>query len=197
MKTINTFKILAVCSIALLASCKKDASKKEVTDSGTKEIPSKDQLIDSMAKEGFANITEGVSPEKIKAWNIEANNILKFRKEAVNETFAALETGVWEYEFVFEKGAMSKAGEKQGQWLDFDNKFGYQYGLYDKKEGSGKYHYDYKTGLVLMVDEDATIKPKEYKAMLNGDMLVLVGQATYLDNAYQAKLKNAAQAPKK
>ena len=42
-------------------------------------------------------------------------------KNDENESWAIIEHGVWEYEFIFTKGEMSKVGEMAGNWIDFDH----------------------------------------------------------------------------
>ena len=74
------------------------------------------------------------------------------------------------------------------KWIDFKDNFTYDYGMDKEKKGSGIYTYNFDTGLLLMVDDDISIKPNEYNVKIHNDIIILEGKSTYEDNNIQAKL---------
>lgn len=168
-------------------SCKND--KSALTD--TK--PSHEDLLE----EGYTLISsEGVSEADIAVYNGNASNILEHRiKNDQNKSWAIIEHGIWEYEFVFTKGEMSKVGEMAGNWIDFTQEATYEYGLREKVIGSGRYHYSPETGLLLLVDSNSGVKPREFKVQIAGDIMVFSGSPEYKDNGMQGKLKKVMQRP--
>jgi hypothetical protein len=69
-----------------------------------------------------------------------------------------------------------------------DKKHLYTYGFKENQLGSGKYHYSPHTELLLLVDDNPKIKPRQYKAKITGQMMVLAGNPEYRDNGFQSKL---------
>lgn len=108
-----------------------------------------------------------------------------------------LDNGVWEYKFTFANGAMSELGALAGQWIDFADNNTYEYGNFDNIVGSGIYHYDPLTTIILMIDNDPATKPQEFEMKLVMDALVMVGQKTYQDNSTQSKLDKRETRPTK
>lgn len=108
-----------------------------------------------------------------------------------------LDNGAWEYKFTFADGAMSKPGALAGKWIDFAENNTYEYGTYDRVEGSGIYHYDPLSTILLIIDNDPTAKPQEFEMKLVMDALVMVGQKTYNDNSTQSKLDKRETRPTK
>jgi len=127
-----------------------------------------------------------------------AKSVIDFRtKNAEFSTAQILDAGVWEYKFTFADGAMSKLGELAGKWIDFKDDNTYEYGLYDDVKGSGIYHYDPLTTIVLLIDDDPSMKPQEFEMKIVSDALVMVGQKTYNDNGTQSKLDKRDSRPTK
>ena len=118
-----------------------------------------------------------------------AKSILEFRIKENNEIFPILEADTWEYKFVFDGSSMSKEGDYDGQWIDFKEDNSYVYGDQTTKKGAGRYHFDLDKSILIMVDNDSNKKAQEYEAKFAGDVMVLVGTATYKDNAFQMKLE--------
>ena len=119
-----------------------------------------------------------------------ALSILEFRmKENNGNTYPIIEADTWEYKFVYDGDGMSPEGAYDGQWIDFKADHSYVYGENENIKGSGRYHYSLGKGLVVMVDSDVSKKAQEYEAKFAGDVMVLVGTATYGDNSYQMKLE--------
>lgn len=119
-----------------------------------------------------------------------AMSILEFRmKENNGQTYAIIEADTWEYKFVYDGNGMSPEGAYDGQWIDYKADHTYTYGEKATVKGTGRYHYSLDKGLVVMVDNDPAKKAQEYEAKFAGDVMVLVGTATYGDNSYQMKLE--------
>lgn len=114
--------------------------------------------------------------------------ILNHRIKDDPKSYAIVEAGAWEYEFVFNGKEMSKAGEKAGSWIDFKQDATYTYGLYNEIQGSGKYHYKFEPAVLLMIDDDDSVMPQEWNTKSAGDNLILIGTQLYGNNAYQMKL---------
>lgn len=142
-----------------------------------------------------ANVIQ-MTPEYIVQLNKQAESILNFRRKNNPVSDAIVDVGVWEIEMTYQDAKMSKPGEHKGKWIDFDEKGNYEYGLNSDIQGSGKYHYDNNTSLLIMVDNDKSIKPKEYELKFAGSIMIMMGKQTYQDNNYQAKLVKVAQRPK-
>jgi len=127
----------------------------------------------------------------------QALGILAHRMKNEPESYAIIEAGVLNYEYVYDGRKMSKKGEYAGDWIDFKNDFTYEYGRYDEIIGSGKYHYSLDKGEMVMVDNDASKNPQEWTIKAGGDMIVKVGTQTYGNNAFQIKLNRIPQKPVK
>lgn len=172
--------ILIVCTIVIgltLFSCKNDGK----TPSTTKPNVS----------------TKAVAPQMTKLRE-NAKAVFDYRiKNGEFSTAQILDNGVWEYKFTFADGAMSELGALAGKWIDFADNNTYQYGNYDVTEGSGIYHYNPISTIILMIDNDAATKPQEFEMKLVMDALVMVGQKTYNDNSTQSKLDKREVRPTK
>lgn len=169
-------------------------SCKNTNSSGSEDR--KDTIKQEIAG-GEERVTEKASsPKQIKAWNASANSILKFRKEKSSKPYSIIDVGVWEYKFEFLSG-MKQPKAIDGNWIDYNQDLTYEYGYYDQIQGRGKYHFDLDTGLMLMVDDDETKPPHEYKLKLVNDICIFQGESTYGDGGMQAKLEKIPQRPKK
>lgn len=184
-----TFYILSLIFICII-SCKTD----------TKNLEKKTEKLsfsDSIAASGHMKETKPQTKDELSAFRQQAESILAFRIKEKPKTWAILDVGLWEYEFVFKDGAMSKAGEYNGKWIDFDEKNNYQYGSYSTIEGKGSYHYDGDSHLLLLVDESEAILPQEFELKLLNGFMIAMGKNTFGPNAMQAKLKKIQNIPSK
>ncbi|MBK8700204.1 MAG: hypothetical protein IPN29_12005 [Saprospiraceae bacterium] len=179
--------MLMFCSlIVMLVSCKENGP----TDKKTVAKTSQDTTL-------VSKNTKTPGSSLIAQWNVQANNILKFRKDNKPNNYAIIDVGVWEYEAAFKDGAMSKPGEYSGKWIDFDEHNRYEYGEYERVLGKGRYHYDNDTYLLLLVNDEPTVKPEEYELKLVNNIMIMMGNQTYQDNNMQAKLVKIQERPKK
>lgn len=176
----------------LLYNCKQESSGKINVSSVVETDPqvSGDSIIPRPV-----NVVQ-MTPDYIVQLNKQAKNILEFRRKNKPVNDAIIDVGVWEYEMIFQDGKMSKAGEHKGQWIDFDEKGNYEYGLNSDIQGSGQYHYDNESNLLLLVDNNNANKPKEYELKFAGSIMIMMGKQTYQDNNFQCKLVKVAQRPK-
>jgi hypothetical protein len=176
--------------IIVIISCKQESKQ-------VNKEKEKLSFSDSIAASGrIAKPTE-ISKDKIKSEHKFAQGILTQRIKTKPKNWIILDAGVWEYEFVYKDGAMSKQGEYTGKWIDMDENNNYKYGYYDVMEGSGKYHYDNDTHMLLLVDDDETTMPQEFELKIQNDMMIMMGRNTFGNNAIQAKLIKRNNVPSK
>ena len=116
-----------------------------------------------------------------------ASSIIEFRyKEQGKDPVASIEMDRWYYEFIATGAEIEPV--QDGKWIDFYPDLTYEYGDKNGVKGKGKYHFSISSGLLLIVDEDSSVKPNEYNVKLNGPVMVLVGNSIYKDNHIQMKL---------
>ncbi len=160
----------------------------------------KEDKIEKLKAEGYVEDTQykDISEEQIAEWRIYAKEAITFRKEKdSNKAWQILDVDMWEYEFEYKNQKISDVGEKAGYWIDFNEDLTYSYGFYENELGAGLYHYNFDNKDLLLLDNDPNKKPLEYKAKIVNAVMVLQGNPTYRDNAYQAKLKRITEIPKK
>ncbi len=180
----RVFLISCLCSICLLMSCKE---AKEPIAAETKNVV-QDTVMQTSGKK-----TMGSS--QIAQLHKQATAILTYRLENKPEKHAIIDVGVWEYEAAFREGAMSKPGEFAGHWIDFSENGTYEMGVYNEITGSGRYHYDNDTHLLLLVNNDEKVKPEEFELKLMQSVMIMMGKSTYQDNGFQAKLLKSEKRP--
>lgn len=184
--------LIITFSIFIITSCKNESVDTAKND--------KETLIKELEAEGYSDATVDIASDikQIKQWREYAKKAIEFRrKEDNNKAWQILDVDLWEYEFKFEKQKVSEPGALAGRWIDFDQNLTYTYGYFDKQEGSGQYHYNLDTQDLLLLDDDESIKPFEYKAKIVNTIMILQGNATYKDNSVQAKLKRVNKIPAK
>ncbi len=157
---------------------------------------------DSKQKSNLNNPDAGLKPGIKSTSNIDytkenefARNTMDFRLKEEPKAAAAMTINIWHYEFLFDGKTMNAPQPHDGHWVLFKDDHTYEYGFYEDKMGSGRYHYSITSGLLLMADDDYTKRPEEYEVKLSGDVLVLVGQANYETNSRQAKLNRGEYLP--
>ena len=186
MRNYHIFYFL-LALVVFQISCKSD---------NTKSNKSSQTSAEKLIEEGYTIIPDsGISPDMIEMWNKSALNILEHRIKEDDESYAIIEDKVWEYQFIHSGGEMSKPGQFAGHWLDFLDDNTYEYGIGKDIKGGGRYHYSPMTTLLLMVDNNQSIKPREHKLSIAGDIFVFSGSGVYKDNGTQGKLVRIAQRP--
>lgn len=161
------------------------------------QIEKKEKLnfSDSIVASGRMAVENPESAEQLAAYRGQAKSIVEHRIKNKPKSWAILDVGVWEYEFIFSNGEMSKAGANKGKWIDFDEKNNYQYGFYDSIEGKGRYHYDNDTHMLLLSDEIK--QPQEFEVKLVNELMILMGRNSFGSNPTQAKLIKVNNIPTK
>jgi len=127
----------------------------------------------------------------------QALGILDHRIKTDNQTYAVIEAGILNYDFIHDGRKISKRDDYLGDWIDFKQDFTYDYGSYDSTSGGGRYHYRTDINQLVMVDNNQNQNPQEWTVKIGGDVLVLVGTSTYKNNAYQMKLTRSDNKPVK
>jgi hypothetical protein len=120
---------------------------------------------------------------------------IEFRREKGNNPQASLDVGAWGYDGIFQGGKFLPLSEVTGKWIDFSEKWTYEYGDSSGKKGSGIYHYSMDDKILLMLDNNPKIKPYEYEVKIINAVMLLMGKSTYEDGNYQAKLGKLEKAP--
>lgn len=172
--------LLAFCSISLFTSCDskaKTANQSEAAQPIKSNKPSPNSELARMRDRAISTIDFRINEGKPGVAQI-------------------LDVGLWEYKFTFD-GEMTKPGELDGNWIDFDEKGNYAYGLYDKEKGSGIYHFHPDDMRLLMVDNDENKKPQEFILKLANGAMIMQGQNTYGDRSTQSKLDHLMERPTK
>lgn len=175
--------------LLIFSACKTDSN----TDNPVASAPIAEKNVNPN-KRGKVN-----SKLNIPELRAQALSILNHRLKSEPKTYAIIDHDLWEYKFVFD-GKMSAQGEYNGVWIDFHEDHTYEYGKRNVVNGSGRYNYHIDRGELLLVDNDSTKKPEEYKAKLANGAMILEGTITYRDRHVQMKLENVTdklkQAPK-
>ncbi len=183
-----------ICLCFYLISCKNDAPNRPEplgdaakTKSTIMENPLKRERLEEMKRKNKTN--------NIPAMRVQALSILNHRMKKDSTTYAIIDADVWEYKFVF-NGEMSKPGEYDNTWIDFNSDHTYDYGKASQVMGSGKYNYNLNRNELLIVDNDSSQKPQEWSVKNAGDVMILIGTSTYKDNATQMKLERVKESIK-
>ena len=82
-----------------------------------------------------------------------------------------------------------------GEWYDFEKDFRYQHGFFNKLYEQGIYTFDIDNKLLLMIPEDNTKAPSEWKILDSGDIIVMVGTAKFGNNPIQKHCQNVKEKP--
>ena len=184
---------LSFACVLAFSACK-NTNNNSTTSTSTQET-TQPTSVEELESQGYKSLNDDITPSEVAMMHSAASSIVKKRIDDSNgKTWAALESGVWEYEFIFD-GEMSKPGEYAGHWIDMDRSNKYEYGVNGEIKGGGTYHYSPETGYLLLVDNDVTVKPIEYEIKLSGDMMVFSGHSVYKDNGKQGRLKRLQERP--
>ena len=197
--------LVSLMMIGVMSSCKQDGTAKDSTAEGIElaaSQPKGDQFANAsdldkgtrIVKNMRDKITGGMAAQ-MKA---DAEAILAYRwKQTNKKSWTIMTNGFYEYEFVYNGREMSKPGEHAGRWVKFKDDLSYTYGYYDEVQGSGKYDFNLDSELLLMVDDNSSIKPNEYTCKPVNDVCILVGTEVYKDNNFQCKMSRVDRQPSK
>lgn len=179
MKLINYITLLT-CAVVL--SCCSNGSTTDQKSGNVSKMEASPTKIDKPADPKLRSQALGILAHRIKNYP---------------ETYAIIEAGVLNYEFVHNGREISKKGAYAGSWIDFKSDFTYDYGTYDTTDGSGRYHFRSDINQLVMIDNSKDQNPQEWDVKIGGDVLILVGTNTYGNNAYQMKLQRSDAKPVK
>lgn len=126
----------------------------------------------------------------------EAIKILEHRqKESDTSAIAMIERDVYVFDGILLSSNMITGDSIAGEWLDFKEDLTYEYGKFDKENGSGRYFFTFEENTLLMVNDNPAIKPQEFETKRANDILILIGKQIYRDNNIQTKLTRVATKP--
>lgn len=179
MKLIN-YLTLVTCAVVL--SCCNNGSAAE------------EKSKNALKSEANPSVIDKPSDPKMRS---QALGILDHRIKNYPDTYAVVEAGVLKYEFVYDGKSKAPKAAYAGAWIDYKRDFTYDYGNYDQIEGSGRYHFRTDINQLVMIDNDKNQNPQEWNVKISGDVLILIGTATYGTNSYQMKLKRSDSKPTK
>lgn len=201
-------KIAIFFSISLLAfSCGSKTAKSTIAEEdmfprGAYPLPiiehrTEAELADIEKKVGpnYTRIEKAITVDQIKMWNREALDLLQTRTaEEGGKTHTALTTGVWLYDRAF-RGVMHPPQMVAGRWITFGDNLTYEYGTYDKVDGSGKYFFSLDKLTLILIDDNPAVKPADYTVQVNGGMLIMDGSKTFQDQRLSAKYDKVSTKP--
>ena len=155
-----------------------------------------DSAEQSSAKEKEVQATPKSMNSELSQMRDRAKSTYDYRMEHESEHNAQiLDNVVWEYEFTFANKEMSSPGALDGKWIDFNKNNTYEYGLFEQINGSGIYHYNPDKSILLMIDNDPTVKPHEYELRIVMNTMLMIGESTYNDKSTQSKLASRPDRP--
>jgi len=187
----RTFLVLTIIGL-LTIGCQDPTVKQDISEENTKPTTT----IDGH-KITKADRTPQPGEEMKTSYNRDhtgkrgsALSILNHRISADAENYSIIENGIWEYEFIHDGSGMSKAGEHDGEWIDFKDDHTYTKGKGKDVLSGGKYHFQFSSDKVLMIPDDNKANPEEWKTIFGTDIvMIMVGTPEYGNNNYQMKLK--------
>ncbi len=110
--------------------------------------------------------------------------------EDSDDFYSIIEDGIWQFQFIHDGSKMIKPESLVKEYLDFKDDLTYEKGKAGKVVETGKYHYSFKTDKVLMIPDDSSKNPQEWKTMFKSDVfMILVGTPEYGNNNFQMKLE--------
>lgn len=184
-------------AVLFMASCKTDTStavpSAEVMDDGPVRVITESGAVQIKPTNLEYDLSTPLnlsvaSRAEIKKFRAQAETILASRLEKQPNIPAIIDVGTFFYEFIVKGSEVSEVGTLDNMWVDYKGNNTYSYGHNKDVQGGGRYHYNGDEAILLMIDDDSTIKPQEFNAKHAGDSMVLVGRPTYKDNNMQMKL---------
>lgn len=177
-------QVLVVLSLFIF-SCKPNASD----PSSTKD--------DFAPMESYALLNQNdIADAEVQNMRGAAMGILEHRqKEVDTSAVAMIERDLYIFDGILLSSNMRTGDSIAGEWLDFKEDLTYEYGKFDKVNGSGRYFFNFNENILLMIDNNPAIKPQEFEIKKANDILILIGKQIYRDNNIQTKLSRVATKP--
>ena len=156
-------------------------------------------VSESSSKETYLLLNQGdVADAEIQSMRAEAIKVLEHRqKESGNKVITILEKDIFVFDAVVMGSDMKMGDSTAGEWLDFKEDLTYEYGKFDQVNGGGRYFYNFDESTLLMIDNNAAMKPQEFETKHANDVMILIGKPLYRDNNIQTKLNLVASKPSK
>ena len=170
-------KIFLLVLLIMATSCKENKQEPVETPSEV-DVDKLEQAINELLVE------DDPEPE-VQSMRESADDILKYRMREFPKIWAAIESQPWRLEFVATGSNVERIDDV---WFDFHDDYTFEYGSSVGVIGTGKYHYNNDTRIIVMQDDRKDVKPKEFGVTLSGDAMVWVGSKVYKDNHIQMKL---------
>lgn len=178
-------------TVFLLGACESNTKGKVNPTAELTRVPSADSvLIIPM------NYYKGGDYTSVQDIRTTLRTMLEHRIKTEPEALSMVTFGYWEPEGVYNLGKMSMQDEYKGYWLDFKEDFTYEYGYYERVDGSGRYHLKLNNMSLLMLDDNPNMEPKVWSLRSNGESIVFVGTHDLgLNNGMQIKWLNWVEKP--
>jgi hypothetical protein len=156
-------------------------------------------VSESSPKETYLLLNQGdVADAEIQSMRAEAIKVLEHRqKESDNKVITILEKDIFVFDAVVMGSDMKMGDSIAGEWLDYKDDLTYEYGKFDQVNGGGRYFYNFDESTLLMIDNNAAMKPQEFETKHANDVMILIGKPLYRDNNIQTKLNLVASKPSK
>ncbi len=176
----NTLSKIFLLGLLIMAtSCKENNNEPaETPDPGVVDVERLEKEINEL-------LVEDDPDAEVQSMRESADDILKYRIREFPKIWAAIESQPWRLEFV---ATGSNVERIEDVWFDFHDDYTFEYGSSVGVIGTGKYHYNNDTRIIIMQDDRKDVKPKEFGVTLSGDAMVWVGSKVYKDNHIQMKL---------
>ena len=101
-------------------------------------------------------------------------------------------------QFLSNLGKVDPSIKYEGYWLKFEENNTFKYGIYDDIIGSGIYHYNPVSELLIMLDDDEQVEPKMWSFKYNSEFANLLGHPFIIKQANGVPyviMKNWADTP--
>jgi len=181
---INWIAIVIILTISLIG-CKQD----KTTSQNAAETEAKTVV----QLEPFANMPGPATEIDLRE---RAQSILDYRKErAEKPSWPIIESGAWEFAFVYDGTKMNRPSEQVLKWIDFAQDGTFEYGEGPNVVTKGQYLYDFDKGELIIIDDDKRAGPNMWKVNMNGGAMVLLGNTELASNAYQIKMDKLERRP--
>lgn len=132
------------------------------------------------------------SPEEVKrrvANNRDHAHSLVDSRSKKEKAYAMMTAKPLLYRFVFNGKEMSKVGDYDGHWIQFNDDFTYNKGIYENETSTGRWHLTLESMKLIIVDSEESKMPQEFKIMAKDDTVIFQGSDYFGNNPLQMKLE--------
>jgi len=107
--------------------------------------------------------------------------------------FPDLIDGYWNYDVVV-KGT-GPVDDFKGQWIQLNSDYTFELGKNGVSIGGGKWNYNSEDNRLVLLDNNGSEMPTEWKLMKNGATIICVGTPDFQNNDTQIKWTNTKEKP--